>query len=296
MSDESTTGKFIYHPSIIIHELSPINSHNPTKHYKMKNTIHYKLQGAGTPLLFIHGLGGDLQQAESLLRPISGVQKIMVDCPGHGQSPVEAESLLNFNVMADRLLKLMDELSIDRFMVGGISMGAGISVNLMVRYRERILGAILVRPAWLDQPDPDNLKILLQVADHCGSSEGIVAFKALPGFQRIREELPIAADSILGQFQRPQGPRSTAALLRAMVHDAPVRELEALTGFADPCCIIINEKDPLHPAEFGKVLQRYLPQAELQDVFPRYLEPERHNGEVQNIIQDFIMCIVNKIQ
>jgi pimeloyl-ACP methyl ester carboxylesterase len=254
----------------------------------MTNNIHHIIEGAGTPLLFIHGLGGDLQQAESLLRPISGVKKIMVDCPGHGQSPVEEESALNFNVMADRLIQLMDELSIDRFMVGGISMGAGISANLMVRYRERILGAILVRPAWLDQPDPDNLKILLQVADHCELPEGIEAFKALPEFQRIREELPIAADSILGQFQRPQGPRSTAALLQAMVHDAPVRELEALTGFDGPCCIIINEKDPLHPAEFGRVLQRYLPQAELHNVFPRYVEPERHNGEVRSVIRDFV--------
>ncbi|MCB0632298.1 MAG: alpha/beta hydrolase [Saprospiraceae bacterium] len=254
----------------------------------MKNDIHYEIQGEGTPLLFLHGLGGDLQQAASLLTPITGIQKITVDCPGHGQSPVSDESLLSFDVMADLIMQLMDELCIPQFMVGGISMGAGISANMMVRYPERISGAILVRPAWLDIPDPDNLSILLRVADYCALTEGLIRFESLPEFQAIRSSLPIAADSILGQFQRPQGARSTAALLRAMIHDAPVRALATISGYDGPCCIIVNEQDPLHPAAFGPALQQYLSQAELHDVYPRYLDPERHNEEVREVIRYFI--------
>lgn len=252
------------------------------------HSIHYEIHGDGIPLLFMHGLGGSLGQSQEMLNPICGVRKILVDCPAHGQSSVPDITLLSFDFMADQLIKLMDSLNIRQFLVGGISMGSAISMNMMVRYSDRILGAILVRPAWLDQAHPYNLALMELSEELINQTDPYKLFESSPEFIKLKNSIPNAAKSLMSQFNRPQGLKATMDLLRTMINDAPLQNLNQLSSFEKPVCIIVNEKDPMHPAEFGNKIYKELPQNELHKVFPKYFDADRHHLESQKVIQAFI--------
>lgn len=121
--------------------------------------FNYLDQGWGTPFVFQHGLGGDVEQASAAFAPPEGVRLVSLDCRGHGASrPLGDPDKLSFGAFAEDVIALMDHLDIHHAVVGGISMGAGVALNLARRFPERVAGLVLSRPAWLDSPLPDNLR------------------------------------------------------------------------------------------------------------------------------------------
>ena len=47
---------------------------------------------------------------------------------------------------------MIDMLHLQQIAVGGISMGAAVALNFALRYPQRVLGLVLVRPASLNAP------------------------------------------------------------------------------------------------------------------------------------------------
>lgn len=249
--------------------------------------LNYRSVGIGTPFVFQHGLGANLQQAQNLLPELKQCQLISMDCRGHGQSPLKKEILPSFDHYADDLIRLLDHLELDSAIFGGISMGAGLAMNIARRYPRRVKALVLVRPAWLDQPRPANLEILLQEAEYINSPNGQHRFAQTEPFQSILTELPRAAQSLLGQFTREQG-EYTPLVLQRLVGDAPIKKLEELKKIDKPCLIIVNEDDPLHPAHFGQVIQQYIPGSRLKTVVSRYRNDALHQQQVQREVSSFI--------
>lgn len=249
--------------------------------------LNFASKGEGLPFVFQHGLGSNLEQPQNLLAGLKGVQLTSMDCRGHGRSPLSASALPSFNNYTDDVVRLMDRLNIEKAILGGISMGSGISLNLALRYPNRVMGLVLVRPAWLDRPTPANLAILLEVAKYVDRAEGIRQFKAWKNYRDMEAALPNAAASVLGQFNRAYG-EHTAGILRCMVGDVPVVRLEELSRVNIPCLILANEDDPLHPYAFGAALHKALPQASLEKVISRYVDNDRHTEEVRKHTSNFI--------
>ncbi len=104
--------------------------------------IWYAEKGAGarTRLAFVfqHGLGGDRRQPLELYAHRAGVHLIAMDCRGHGKTqPLGDPDLLRFATFADDVVALLDHLGVAEFVAGGISMGAGVALNLALRYPAR---------------------------------------------------------------------------------------------------------------------------------------------------------------
>ena len=166
----------------------------------MQKPLHYRSTGNDLPLFFQHGLGSNLDQAFRLLGDLADVQLISMDCPGHGGAPLPEGLMPSFDYYTDELLRLMSSLGIDRAVFGGISMGSGIALNMALNYPDKVKGLVLVRPAWLDAINPENLALLLEAADRIPLHNGLDEFEQLPEFKQIKEQLPKAAQSILGVF------------------------------------------------------------------------------------------------
>ena len=80
---------------------------------------------------------------------------IAMDCRGHGQTEANLDpSRISFAQFAEDLAMLLNSLSIERAVVGGISMGAGVALAFALAHPERVNGLMLVRPAWLDASLP----------------------------------------------------------------------------------------------------------------------------------------------
>src|SRR5262249_47436928 len=101
--------------------------------------FHYLDVGQGTPFVFQHGLGGDVRQPAGLFRPPQGVRLLCLDARAHGRTePLGSPSALTFDVFGDDLVAWLDYLGVGRAVLGGISMGAGVALNVAVRYPERV--------------------------------------------------------------------------------------------------------------------------------------------------------------
>jgi len=249
--------------------------------------LNFIAEGFGIPLVFQHGLGGNLDVAKNMLSGLENVRLVCMDARGHGQTLFDEAALPSFNRYADDVIRLLDHLDIEKTVMGGISMGAGITLNLAVRYPERLLGLILVRPAWLGEPSPPSLDTLAEIAQYVTQSDGLNAYKATESYKMLEKEHPGVAASVLGQFTREQSAH-TAPVLTRMIADVPVPNLAGLSAIDLPCLVLASDQDPLHPFHFGEVLRETIPNAELRPVISRYVDDERHNVEVKEEVAAFI--------
>jgi pimeloyl-ACP methyl ester carboxylesterase len=110
--------------------------------------IHYQVFGEGEPMVLVHGfassIGGNWAGAGWIetLTPLR--QVVALDCRGHGESgkPHDVESYSG-DAMMDDVVRLMDHLSIEKADLFGYSMGAGISLRLLIDHESRFRSAVL---------------------------------------------------------------------------------------------------------------------------------------------------------
>lgn len=257
-------------------------------------SIAYDLRGEGTDLVFMHGLGADREQSLSALSGLSGIRLICPDMPGHGDSlpapSPDGQVSFGFRHFADVAIALLDHLEIESALLGGISMGSGISLNVALRRPERVKGLVLVRPAWLDQSRPDNLHVI----DALGQwivDEGLVEAEARLAEHSVYSDVlsknPKCAASISSVLTRPQALES-ASVLSALVQDAPFERMQDLAHIGVPALVIGCVGDPLHPASVAETLTDYFPQGQYQQIPPRYLEPQEHHKVLTLTIHAFL--------
>lgn len=248
---------------------------------------NYIAAGTGKPFIFQHGLGANATQPQGLLGEVSGYQLISMDCPGHGKSELPHDYMPSFDRYTRDVMALMEYLGIDQAVLGGISMGSGISLNLALRSPEKVKALVLVRPAWMDETNPENLRVLDNVIDYVNQQYGREDFEENGLLDMIRKELPAAADSIMGLFSRDQQ-ESTEDILEGMINDSPFKSMESLKNISVPTMVIGNDDDPLHPWEFAEEIAATIPGASLHKVVSRYVDDITHKQQVRGIVNEFL--------
>jgi sugar phosphate isomerase/epimerase/pimeloyl-ACP methyl ester carboxylesterase len=260
----------------------------------MRDGIHFNYQesGRGVPFIFQHGLTADVTQPFLLFQPPSGFRLYSFDCRAHGQTrPVGPEDKISIAAFADDLGAFMDHLKLEKAVVGGISMGAAVALNFTLRNPHRVRALVLQRPAWLDGPRKENVEVystMAQIIRQYGGVKGLDVFKATPLFQKIFKESPNAAKSLIGQFLHPRAEESVA-LLEKIPLDAPNLDRAEWRAINVPTLVLANRQDPIHPYEFGEIIAREIPGAEFKELTPKSVSVEKHNAEVQQFIEDFLL-------
>jgi len=113
------------------------------------------------PVVLLHGLGGCSFDWEHVAVAAGSAPAVAIDAPYHGGRP--AQGPLTFDALARDTLHAVDALGFDRFILVGLSMGAATALTVMSLAPHRVLGAALVAPAWLDEPEPPNLRSLQRI-------------------------------------------------------------------------------------------------------------------------------------
>lgn len=100
-------------------------------------TLNYTQSGEGPPLLIIHGLFGSSRNWRSLSQQFAEhFNVISVDLRNHGDSPHLDE--MNYQVMAQDVLALLDKLQVAEVSVIGHSMGGKVAMMLCRMFPERV--------------------------------------------------------------------------------------------------------------------------------------------------------------
>jgi pimeloyl-ACP methyl ester carboxylesterase len=254
-------------------------------------TFHYRGEGQGVAFVFQHGLGGDVNQPFGLFAPPPGFRLLALDCRAHGQTrPLGDPERISLAAFADDVCALLDRLGLQHAIVGGISMGAAVALNLALRYPARVRGLVLSRPAWLDRPLPENSAVyplIAQLIRRHGARRGLELFKQTEQYRAVAREAPDAARSLCGQFENPRA-EETVVKLERIPRDAPSRDQREWASIAVPALVLASRQDPIHPFEYGQVIARALPQAEFRELTSKSVSPERHAQETQAFIEAFL--------
>ncbi|TPE45230.1 alpha/beta fold hydrolase [Pontibacter mangrovi] len=105
--------------------------------------LHYKEMGHGQPLLILHGLFGTLDNWATLAKRLAEHYNVfLVDLRNHGRSPHSEDH--NYDVMADDVLQLVDELGIPTPAIMGHSMGGKVAMQYALKYPTRLTRLIVV--------------------------------------------------------------------------------------------------------------------------------------------------------
>jgi pimeloyl-ACP methyl ester carboxylesterase len=253
--------------------------------------FHYVDTGAGLPFVFQHGLGGDVAQTAEIAGDLPGVRFIALDCRGHGETrPLGDVAELGFIPFAADVIALLDHLGIGRAVVGGISMGAGVSLTIAQLAPERVRGLVLSRPAWLDAAQPPNLAVFSVVAGLIrtyGAQEGLVRFQQSETYADLLATAPDVAASLCGQFTHPRA-EETVARLERLPADAPAGSRKDWANMREPALVLANRTDPLHPFEYGELLTTTLPNAELVEIPSKSVDKVLHIRQARAAIDRFL--------
>jgi pimeloyl-ACP methyl ester carboxylesterase len=178
-------------------------------------------------------------------------------------------------------------------------MGAGVALNVAVRYPRRVAGLVLSRPAWLDGPmPPENVsryaaiaRLLRQVGaarDQEVALRGAVAeLEASDDFRELFACYYDTALSLRGQLTSMQAVTAVARLER-LPADRPVADPRSVEEIRVPALVMAHRQDPIHRFAFGEKLAHLIPRARFVELTPKSIAREFHAAEVQGALEGFL--------
>jgi 3-oxoadipate enol-lactonase len=245
--------------------------------------------GSGLPVLLLHGfpLCRRMWQPQAAGLGMAGCRVICPDLPGFGATPPQ-RGMVSMDAYADAVIALLDRLGIERAVVGGMSMGGYVLLNLAERYPQRLLAALyLVTRAAAD--DPAGKVRRVELADQVrGGNRSVVpeVFEKLLFAPETLKKRPELVAEVRG-WMDAASPEGVAGGLLAMRSRRDY--LELLAELPVPALVIGAARDLAVPAFHAEALAAGLPDAELH-IIPKaghmanLEQPETFN----RIVLDFL--------
>lgn len=210
----------------------------------VSTTLRFDDVGTGEDvLLLIHGHPFNRSMWKSQLHAATshGWRVIAPDLSGYGQSPVLADCL-TMEIYAAQLIDLLDQLRVDRVVIGGLSMGGQVAMALAEQYPERIRGLLLAATF----PRSDTAEIAEQ---RCRLADALVikgmveyAKELLPKLLSERSVVthPDVVRHVV-QMMHDTDPAGAAAALRGRAKRHGYQP--ALRAFHGPALIVVGSDD-----------------------------------------------------
>jgi pimeloyl-ACP methyl ester carboxylesterase len=264
----------------------------PDAHHTYAAAAHYRLIGAGggPSLLMLHGLGGNCDQLARYSTNLVVRSLLAPDLRSHGQTMlVGGPAAFHFNGFADDLVALLDRLHYPRAAVVGVSMGAGVAVNLALRYPERVSALLLIRPAWTDEPNPPHLSALRyagELLQRFGSVVGAGVFTDSPEYRRVLDASPAAASSLRQQFHDMRASERAVRLVQMPLSN-PFKRLADLAALEAPATVVAAPNDPLHPVEIAQAWAAHIPGSTWLQTASRDADPDAYHRDLTASVERF---------
>jgi len=243
--------------------------------------------GAGLAVVFQHGLGADQAQCAEAFPAAAGLRRITLECPAHRDRPYRIAGF------AAAVLAACDAHGVEKFVAGGISMGAAIALHLAVQVPARVLGLALVRPAWLWDAAPANMQPYAEVAAALrahGPAEGRARFAAGATAAHLRQTAPDNLASLLGFFDRADLD-FVADLLDDIARDGPAVTHAQVAALRVPALVIGQAGDDVHPLPFARTLADTIPGASFAEITPKGIDKARHLADLHARLGSFFSGI-----
>lgn len=207
--------------------------------------IHYTIEGAGEPVILVHGYGANADvnwRAPGVIRALKDeFQVIALDLRGHGLSDKPHDPAQYGIEMVEDVIRLMDHLKIEKAHVVGYSMGGFITLKLLTMFPDRLVSAAPCAAGW-ESPEGERVAILTGIADSLEKSEDFSPLlRALePGGE---EPTPMKLAAFNTAMRSINDVTALACIMRRFI-DLAVTE-EELRANTVPVLSIVGSEDPL---------------------------------------------------
>ncbi len=249
--------------------------------------LEYEVRGKGIPFLFLHGMGGSVEQIYKIYEPLFDVQLITLNLQGHGNSEADWSDY-NFDRLGDDVIALLDHLQIPKAVFAGISMGAAVSLNVAVRYPKRVEKLLLIRNAWTNQPMHENVQMAYEALGKCLNTGGISCFLKTKEWKEILEQETLyTRRAFTCNFEDESCLKFWKKYL-LLPKLAPIPSIDCLKMIRMLVIILANHDDLCHPFSYGEYLQQYIPGSELIEIPSKDCDEEGHKKAINTVIQQLL--------
>lgn len=213
-------------------------------------------------LLHAFPLGANMWEPQMRSIP-QGWRLITPDLRGFGGSTeLDSPSALSISDYADDVADLLSELSVERAVVGGLSMG-GYAALALVQSKPGIIDALVLADtrAGADSPEARaNRRNMLALVDREGPSG--VAREMMPTLLgKTTHETNPSAEATVRRLIKPQSPAAIRGAIHRMMHRPDSTALLATVSV--PTLIIAGEEDAMTPAQEAQRMAEAIPGSQL---------------------------------
>ncbi len=246
-------------------------------------TLSYEIFGHGErTVVYLHGILLDSHLNHRLAQDLAaaGYRVVLLDLPGHGRSD-KPQSIASHRMdsYARRVVRLLDELGVERAAVGGASLGADVALQLALFAPERLTALLLEMPV-LEQAVPAALLIFGPVLFAAS-----YAAPVLRAWMRLVRRIPRHRLGVVGSALGivELDPDHIAAILKGVMVGPVAPTVSERASMATPALVIGHPSDGLHPLGDASRLATQLPNArfvEARSILELRLRPARLTAEI----------------
>ena len=250
--------------------------------------LAFEAHGRGDRLLvLLHGLLMDARLNRGVARALAarGQRVVLLDLLGHGQSDKPQHAAEHrIDVYAEQVVALLDHLGAERAVVGGVSLGANVSLYLAARHPERVQGLVLEMPV-LERAVP--AAALSFVPALLAVHYGLPLARAVSWAARRVSTGNDMLDGLLAPLASP--PAVTAAVLHGVLVGPTAPTVAQRRRIEAPALVLGHRADLLHPFSDAEALTRQLPHARLvqaRSIVELRQRPHRLLDEIERFLTD----------
>lgn len=244
--------------------------------------IAYEDIGSGDPVVLVHGHPFDrtmwLPQVE---RFTPGHRLILPDLRGYGDSTV-VPGKTTLDVFARDIAELLDRLGVERFVLGGLSMGGQIVMDFYRQFPERVLG-LLLADTFPGAETPEGVRARNDMADRL-SREGMG-----PYAEEVQWKMVAAGNDSehVMRMMKNAPPEGAAAALRGRAERPDYTDV--LRGITVPTLVAVGRLDEYTPVEEAERMRALIPGADLAIIegaahMPNIERPAEFNAAFERLL------------
>lgn len=251
-------------------------------------TLAWEEAGRGLPVVLLHAFPLNRRMWEPQRDALARRYRVITpDFRGHGKSEVPAEDS-TMERLAEDVRGLLDELKLERVVLGGLSMGGYVAFAFYRKYAARVAALILAdtRAAADSEEGRQGRYELAAVAEKEGS--GAVAERMLP--------------KLLAASTHQNQPQVVAAVREMILSTSPAGIARALRGMAArpdssdllprihcPTLVLVGEQDTLTPPAEAEKLAQAIPGARLEIIAGAgHLSNLEQPARFTHLVEDFL--------
>lgn len=226
--------------------------------------LYFEEYGQGSRVVvLLHGILMDTDVNRPLAQYLAdqGFRVLLLDLLGHGRSDKPDDiSVLRMDRFADQTVALLDHLQVDNAVLGGLSLGADVSMHAYLRHRSRVKGLILEMPV-LEHAVPGVVILLAPL---------LMATRFMPSVLRpvakMVRKLP-KRDRVMWDSLRKiisNDPDAISSVLSGVLVGPIAPTRASRESISVPTMIIGHPNDALHPFTDAETLSKQIPGAQFE--------------------------------